>query len=351
MSAEGELFVRLDWTGTRVEGVRIRSTRRDAAARVLQGRTPGEALAWIPRVFSICGKAQAAAAGLALAHAGADVAHARDTGIVRREIVDEIFFRLLIDWPRAAGEAADAATVAQARSADDGALTTLAAQRVFGEPASSWLLRGGIDELLGWTASAGTLPARLLGALLRQAPSLGRSDVALMPTPTRPSVEASVLAAMAQDPAFMQAPTWDGAPVETGALVRMRGHPLVAALVERDGHTAGARMTARLAELAQLLSSPASPHADGFALPTGEGVGVVETARGFLLHLVRMAGGRIAEYRILAPTEWNFHPRGALARGLSGLASDDEGEVSRLARIAVHALDPCVACAIEVAHA
>ena len=351
MSAEGELFVRLDWTGTRVEGVRIRSTRRDAASRVLQGRTPGEALAWIPRVFSICGEAQASAARLAIAHAGADVANVRETGSVRREIVDESFFRLLIDWPRAAGEPVDAATVAQVRRADDGTLAALAAQRVFGEPAATWLARGDVDDLLAWTASAVTLPARLLGALLRGAPSLGRSDVALMPMPTRASIEANVLAAMAQDPAFAQAPTWDGTPVETGALVRMRGHPMVATLVEHDGQTAGARMTARLVELAQLVSSPASPHADGFALPTGEGVGVVETARGFLLHLVRMAGGRVADYRILAPTEWNFHPRGALARGLSGLASDDEGEVARLARIAVHALDPCVACSIEVAHA
>ena len=103
MTVEGELFVRLAWTGARVEGVRIRSTRRDAASRVLKGRLPADALAWIPRVFSICSRAQEAAARHALANAGADIAPAPDTDAVRREIVDEGFFRLLIDWPRAVG--------------------------------------------------------------------------------------------------------------------------------------------------------------------------------------------------------------------------------------------------------
>ncbi len=351
MSVEGELFVRLEWSGARVEAVRIRSTRRDAASRVLKGRAPADALAWIPRVFGICARAQEAAARLALANAGADVGPVQDTGAVRREIVDEGFFRLLIDWPRAAAEEPDARTVAQARGADDAALAALARERIFGEHASTWLDRRGYEDLVAWSATAATLPARLLGKLLAESPLLGRSGIALMPAPTRTSIEDKVLAAMAHDPEYARAPTWDGAPVETGAIVRMRHHPLVAAVIERDGHTAGARMTARLAELAHLVASPALPHAEGFAPAGGQGVGAVETARGFLLHLVRIAGGRVSDYRILAPTEWNFHPQGALASGLAGLTGRDGADVQRLARLAVHALDPCVACSIEVAHA
>lgn len=351
MSVEGELFVRLDCAGGEVRKVRIRSTRRDAASRVLKGRPPADALAWIPRVFSICARAQEAAARLALVNAGADLGPVADTASVRREIVEESFFRLLIDWPRAAGVEPDAHTVARARGAEDMILATLAHERIFAEPAATWLGRRGIEDLLAWTAAAATLPARLLGALLLEAPSLGRSSAGLMPQPTRASIQAKVLAAMARDPEFARAPTWDGAPVETGAIVRMRAHPLVAAVVGRDGHTAAARMTARLAELAQCVASPALPHAEGFSPQPGEGVGAVETARGFLLHLVRIAGGRVADYRILAPTEWNFHPQGALASGLVGLAGRDGEEVKRLARIAVHALDPCVHCSIEVAHA
>ena len=77
----------------------------------------------------------------------------------------------------------------------------------------------------------------------------------------------------------------------------------------------------------------------------------VQTARGLLLHRARIARGRVAAYRIVAPTEWNFHPEGPLARGLAGMIADDEPALERGATLVVQALDPCVACTIEVTHA
>ena len=62
VTIEGELVVRLAWDGRRVRGVRIRSTRPFAAARVLGGKTGAEAAAMVPLLFSICGRAQGAAA-------------------------------------------------------------------------------------------------------------------------------------------------------------------------------------------------------------------------------------------------------------------------------------------------
>ena len=56
---------------------------------------------------------------------------------------------------------------------------------------------------------------------------------------------------------------------------------------------------------------------------------MAEMARGLLVHAVRVEGGRIADYAIVAPTEWNFHPRGALFRELSGRPVRDEGEAKR----------------------
>ena len=351
MSPEGEIVVRLDWNGATVERVRVASTRRDAAARLLTGRTAADVLAWVPRVFSLCASAQGMAARLALEHAGADVPRATVRLDVDRETVHEYFFRLLIDWPRAVGEPGDAATVAQARRTAGERLGPLAADRMFGEPPGKWLARRDLDDLEAWTARGTTLPARLLATLLREAPDLGRSDVDLMPEPTRQALERSVLPAMAADDAFCRTPTWDGAPRETGALARMRGHPLVAALVARHGHTAAARMTARLVELALLLERATSTWTAGFSPRPDQGVGAVQTARGLLLHSARMSDGRVVDYRILAPTEWNFHPQGPLARGLRGLAARAREELERHARLAVHALDPCVACSLEVAHA
>jgi coenzyme F420-reducing hydrogenase alpha subunit len=115
-------------------------------------------------------------------------------------------------------------------------------------------------------------------------------------------------------------------------------------------------MTARLVELAVLLGQlGAGDAADAdvvaFALADGEGLAAVQTARGLLLHRARVRDGRVADYQIVAPTEWNFHPDGPLARGLAGMAADDGDTLARRARLAVQALDPCVGCTIEVTHA
>jgi Ni,Fe-hydrogenase I large subunit len=90
-------------------------------------------------------------------------------------------------------------------------------------------------------------------------------------------------------------------------------------------------------------------HADTPSLlPQRDGIGLgrVEAARGSLAHRVEIADGHIRRYQILAPTEWNFHPRGVLAQGLieSGPWHLDE----RLARLLVTALDPCVPYQIKM---
>ena len=55
-----------------------------------------------------------------------------------------------------------------------------------------------------------------------------------------------------------------------------------------------------------------------------------------------------AAYRVLAPTEWNFHPHGALAEALRSRRLD-----ATQARLAAAALDPCIHFDIaeEPAHA
>ena len=74
----------------------------------------------------------------------------------------------------------------------------------------------------------------------------------------------------------------------------------------------------------------------------GIGVAQVEAARGRLIHAVLMAGERVDRYRILAPTEWNFHPEGAAARGLAKIAASGGERRAHLARLFVTAVDPCV---------
>lgn len=251
------------------------------------------------------------------------------------------------------------------------ALVALAARHVYGCLPADWLGLRGRDVVAAWAAGGPTLPARLLHELLARDPMPGRSDVALMPLPDRGALRAAVVPAMRSDLGYEREPTWAGAIVETGALARTHTHPIVAALLAAHGNAVPTRMVARLVELAQLLARIGATSAgisdaprdeiapdatcahwvDAIELAPGEGLAAVQTARGLLLHRARIAGGRVAEYQIVAPTEWNFHPRGALVRGLEAAPADDEVALVRDARLVVQALDPCVACRVEVAGA
>jgi uptake hydrogenase large subunit len=296
------------------------------------------------------------------------------------ETVQEYFWRLLIDWPQAMGRESLATPVATARhsiaaSARDAdgtlawtnvtrmrelgaTLAGIAARSIYGMPPGEWLRIDDLARLDAWARRETTLPAALIAELLDEAPDLARSDVSLMPA-APDALVATVVPAMASEPSFSQAPTWGGSPVETGALARMCTQPLVAAADARYGHAVATRMIARLAELATLLDAlvrgaiddGSTPAIQAFTLATGEGFAAVQTARGLLLHRVRLEQERVADYQIVAPTEWNFHPRGALVSGLSRLASEDAFVLSRHARLAVQALDPCVECRIEIGHA
>jgi hypothetical protein len=377
MSIEGEILVRLRWDGRRVHQVKVQSTRPALGARIAIGRQPAEAADLVPSLFSICEQAQATAAASALRAAGARVAGVADEAAwcVPLEAARDVFWRLLIDTPRAlnlepqlraVGAArllvgpAIAALRAQgnlsrdllARTAD--ALGVLARDRVYGREPAEWLAQIDLAAFDDWRDRTTTLPARALAILARSAPMLGRSDTSLMPSLDDSGFASSVVPTLRGDADFARAPNWAGRPVETGALSRMREQPLVAALIARDGCSASTRIAARLAELAHLLEQLRSAAADAstwtraWPLGAGAGLAAVQTARGLLLHYTHLDGDRVDDYRIVAPTDWNFHPDGALARGLLGTEAEDETALTARAGLAVLALDPCVGFRVEV---
>jgi coenzyme F420-reducing hydrogenase alpha subunit len=350
MSAEGELALTLRWDGHEVHDVAVSSTRPDVAAAVLAGRTPAEALALVPRVFSICGDSQRIAAGLALRAAGAPVADAADAAAaLRDEAVREYAFRALLDWPRIVGEPEDAATLRELRTgAAD--VHDRVAQRVFGQGAASWLGIASPAAFDRWLERGDTTAARLLGTLRYGDGGFGQSDTALLPVPD--AAGATRLAeAMRRDERFCRLPTWHGAPAETGALARRASDPMVADLRSRFGNSVLARLAARLRELAGLLGGTMALRAGAVGLGGGHGLGWVENARGLLVHVATLVDGRVSAYRILAPTEWNFHPQGPLAGGLRGTRYASEADLRHRAGLIVQSLDPCVACRIELGHA
>lgn len=160
---------------------------------------------------------------------------------------------------------------------------------------------------------------------------------------------------------WCKAPRLAGLPMETGALARqlIDGHPLAADLALMGGVLA--RVAGRLLELARLqvmmeaLVAGITPEAafmDKVALPReGTGEGLVEAARGALGHWIRIEGGKIASYQIIAPTTWNFSPRdaggtpGPLEAALQGTPVEGAGAV--MVQHVVRSFDPCMVCTVH----
>lgn len=159
---------------------------------------------------------------------------------------------------------------------------------------------------------------------------------------------------------WCKAPRLGGQTVEVGALARqvVDGHPLARALA---GGGVLARVAGRLLELAltqgvmERLVAGIQPGAEYMArgvLPrAGEGAGLVEAARGALGHWLRIEGGRVANYQIIAPTTWNFSPRdsacvpGPLEAALVGL--EVAGAVPLAVQHVVRSFDPCMVCTVH----
>ena len=142
-----------------------------------------------------------------------------------------------------------------------------------------------------------------------------------------------------------------GFPARPRRSAALAAHPLIESVKDRYGFGLLARLAACLAELAEIPGrmralaaslADAELHAEAPARGSGTGLGVAEAARGRLIHAVEIADGVVQRYRILAPTEWNFHPQGAAAKGLAGIALAPSARREALARLFITAVDPCV---------
>ena len=162
---------------------------------------------------------------------------------------------------------------------------------------------------------------------------------------------------------WSKAPRLGGRVTEVGALARQAidGHPLAQALAA-EGSTR-ARIAGRLLEIARLqllledwaraLDPDARFMGDQPTVKAGTGAGLVEAARGSLGHWLRIEGGRIASYQIVAPTTWNFSPRdatgtpGPVEMALVGTEVAEGEETPLSVQHIVRSFDPCMVCTVH----
>jgi len=188
--------------------------------------------------------------------------------------------------------------------------------------------------------------------------------------PELPPLQATTLPVADKAAAYSwcKAPRLGGEVMETGALARqvMAGHPLALDLLARNGRAGGgveARVVLRLIEVARLVPAmerwaealqPAAPFCVESEMPSdGDGIGLIEAARGALGHWLSVRRGRIHNYQIIAPTTWNFSPRdargqpGALERALVGIPCPDSGKAPLAVQHVVRSFDPCMVCTVH----
>jgi hypothetical protein len=365
----------------------IVSSRVPLANRLLRGRPARHAPALLGSLYALCGQAHRLTAQLAIdAAAGVrSAATPQEHAALAAETMREHVRRIWLDWPRLLGaDDAGAGYAAVLRAcplfqdgAADASLCDWIEQALTGEPPADWLADWRADPaacMARWTRRGQTMPARLLHGIADVAAELDRLERLERDAPAalalRPHAEQGALlelaGALEADHGFENQPLWRGRCAETGSWNR---------LADAGGLTAPGswlRLGARVAELAALASASAADapllSAGALALGPGEALAWSEMARGLLLHRVRLESGqssgqaeaKVADYKIVAPTEWNFHPRGVVASILAQLPAAAEnvapiaaGKAAqrRLIGVLAAAFDPCVSYEIEFEHA
>ncbi len=340
----------------RLTAPRLLARHRPSPTRALQGRTVDDALSLVPLLYSLCGTAQLSAAVQACEQAmGVSVAppqRAARHALVLAETLGELSLGVLRDW---------AVLLDQPPRLDAARRLRSALGRLRGTLGDGpWHVPGGPGLRVDRAA---------LSACLTEIRALLTAEVFGGAEPTAPTHHTDIGLGPAQDMlrhlyvhglesfgasavGFLGGSASDR-PAETGPLARRASHPVVAGVLDTHGNGLQARTVARLCDIAASLrdleetATQVYDHPGAEAISgSGSGSGTVEAARGTLVHEVSVNDGRIAGWRILAPTDWNFHPQGPLVRGLQGAPAGDDP--ARRVRLLVAALDPCVSCKVEV---
>jgi len=352
----------LSLRGERVASVGITARRPLGIGKLAEGRDGDAVAALVPKLFALCAMAQGAAVTAALASARGetippDRAAARAGAVLAERLVELLRGTIT----SLAGSALPSFVPAlrrvteAARSFNGAILPAIDAVAAIETGLDALGLPAGClddaDSYRRWLPS----PSPLAG--LHRPLFVDDSDFgAVAFDPLAAADDGQIGEALLQSGAhFASLPDLDGRVPETGALARNADHPLIAA----QGNGLGARLLARLIEiratpalLRALLRGEAVPNdpISSRQLSPGVALAAVECARGRLHHLVALdRRGMVEQFSILAPTEWNFHPRGPLARALQDHAlRDADADRARVARL-VAAFDPCVAFSVTIA--
>lgn len=339
----GSLSLRLDWSEGRVQQVDLNRPRASAhLSRLWVGRQPAEVAHLVPLVFSVCAQAQQLASVEAL-EAATDWPVDPQVNVWRRQAVRlealrETLLMLQPFWQPTLPEQ-DLLPVLRACQRR---LHLLQPFMVF-QAVASPVPPGLPPELLDFQEHVWPQWQTITQSRSDQSP-----DLLLSPVACKPLQQQDLPQLLEQLRRGDATPTLGGQPRVTG--------PAAASQVTEVRLLLRARHERLLHQVTRLLDE-LTPFASGEAVSDSlpatrphEGWSRVETARGWLIHRAVVQQGRVADYQLLAPTDWNLYARGLLYQQLLHLQID-QAELMPLAKDLLASSCPCVAFQVDVNYA
>lgn len=346
------------------------STRPDWVNKLAQGKRASVLPDLLASLFSLCGHAHRLCANLAIqaAHELTDPPTPTSSQSLQMGTLTEHLRAVCLDWPRhltidpgkrtefqerAMGSLRTCPTSLNRQSSESrrtvAGLSDWIGQQLLGMAPSIWLEKWERDPWF-WMRQWSSGTRGWLPELLRDCMA-SANTIAADVVPLRVQDNEKELRELARQirtrPQFSQLPLWRDQCAETGTWTRTNQE------APKRFDTPWLRLGARLAESVRLALPDESKRCGAQWLQTGsicvgkhEGLAWVEMARGLLIHHVQLDGGDInaltTAYHVVAPTEWNFHPRGAVAHRLEDLSKRFMPDMNQRILTLMTAYDPCV---------
>jgi len=346
------------------------STRSDWVDRLTRGKAVSVLPELLASLFGLCGHAHRLCSNLAIqaAHGLSDPQPLASRQSLQMKTLREHLRAVCLVWPqhlamdpgkqiafheRALGSLQTCPIVLGRQSGESrnavAGMSDWMGQQLLGMEASVWLEKWERDPwfwMHRWTAGTrGWLPE-----LLRDCMACANA-IAGGARPLRVQANKKEMLELARQlrtrPKFSQSPLLGDQCAETGVWTRMNQKAC------ESFDTPWLRLGARVAESVRLalFDEPGRCGAQwlqmgGLCVDRNEGLAWVEMARGLLIHHVQLDGSDsnalTTAYHVVAPTEWNFHPGGAVAQGLEDLSKKFMPDVNQRILPLMTAYDPCV---------
>ena len=306
MNSAGLLTVRGRWADGAVRDL-VADLQRPLVTRLFIGQLPEAVVKTVPYLFTLCAHAQRTAAQAALAVAQEKTPRPANSAELWIEVLHENLWRLLLDWPPALGLPPQKDAFIAWRSGRHG------------------------EDCLAITQS-------LLVDTLRPLAEKCREKLVDRNTHQEAHADGHGASALTLTLADWLR-HWQGAATALPAL------PQPASIT--------AAYRARLAEVETATRALAEDRPFPIAVAGGAGWGVAQTltARGVLTHAAHVVDGKVANYRVQAPTDAYFADARPLSSLLGNCSVATPEQAKQVLNQAILALDPCLPYEVELHNA